>query len=130
MAKPETIDEYLAELSDDKRTALEKLRQTIRSVAPAAEEYFYYHIPAFRLNGQRLIGFAAATKHCAIYPLSGATVKAFKEELKNYDTSPGTIRFTPDKPLSVALVKKLVKARIEENEEQLLKRVAARRKKK
>ena len=129
-AKPETIDEYLAELSVDKRASLEKLRQTIRSVVPAAEEYFYYHIPAFRLNGQRLIGFAAATNHCAIYPLSGATVKAFKEELKNYDTSPGTIRFQSNKPLPAALVKKLVKARIEENEEMLLKRAAARRKKK
>ena len=130
MAKPETIDEYLAELSEDKRAALEKVRQTIRTVVPSAEEYFYYHIPAFRLNGQRLIGFAAATNHCSIYPLSGATVKAFKEELKNYDTSPGTIRFQTDKPLPVALVRKLVKARLEENEEQLLKRAAARRKKK
>ncbi len=129
MAKPETIDEYLAELSEDKRAALEKLRQTIRSVTPTAEEYFYYHIPAFRLNGQRLIGFAAATNHCAIYPLSAATVKAFKDELKNYDTSPGTIRFTPDKPLPATLIRKLVKARIEENEEMLLKRAARRKKK-
>ena len=76
------------------------------------------------------MAFGAATNHCSLYPLSAAIVKAHQDDLKDYDTSPGTIRFTPDKPLSVALVKKLVKARIEENEEQLLKRVAARRKKK
>ena len=85
MAKPETIDEYLAELSEDKRATLEKLRQTIRSVAPTAEEYFYYHIPAFRLNGQRLIGFAVATKslrHLSIKRRDRESLQGRIEELR------------------------------------------------
>ena len=114
--KPNTIDEYLAAVSEDKRAALEKLRQNIKAVAPKAEEYFYYQLPAFRLNGKRLVAFGAATNHCSLYPLSGAIVKAHKDDLKNYDTSPGTIRFPADKPLPTALVRKIVKARIAENE--------------
>jgi uncharacterized protein YdhG (YjbR/CyaY superfamily) len=113
--KPKTIDEYLATLSDDKRTALEKLRKTIKAAAPQAEECISYQMPAFRQNGM-LVGFAAATSHCAFYPMNSSTVKAFKNELKDYDTSKGTIRFQPDKPLPVALVRKLVKARLAENE--------------
>jgi uncharacterized protein YdhG (YjbR/CyaY superfamily) len=112
--KPKTIDEYLAKLSDDKRAALEKLRKTIRAVAPKAEECISYQIPSFRLNGM-LVGFGATAKHCAFYLLSSSTVEAHKAELEGYDTSKGTIRFQPDKPLPAALVRKLVKARIAEN---------------
>jgi uncharacterized protein YdhG (YjbR/CyaY superfamily) len=113
-AKPKTIDEYLAGVSDDQRSALEKLRQTIRSAAPKAEECISYSMPAFKLNGI-LVGFAAQRNHCALYPFNGSTVKAFKDELEGYETSMGTIRFHPDKPLPAALVKKIVKARIAEN---------------
>lgn len=112
--KPRTIDEYLANLSEDNRAALEKLRKTIRLVAPNAEECISYQICAFRQNGM-LVGFGATTSHCAFYLMSGTTVDAFKDELKGYDTSKGTIRFSADKPLPVALVKKLVKARLAEN---------------
>ncbi len=112
--KPKTIDEYLAALSPDKRAALEKLRRTIRSAAPKAEECISYQIPAFRQNGM-LVGFGAAANHCAFYPMSGSTVAAHKRELKDYDTSKGTIRFQADKPLPAALIRKLVKARIAEN---------------
>jgi len=113
--KPKTIDEYLAALSDDKRAALEKLRKTIRAAAPKAEEIISYSLPAFRQNGM-LVAFGATANHCAFYLMSGSTVAAFKNELKNYDTSKGTIRFQADKPLPAALVRKLVKARIKENE--------------
>ena len=112
--KPKTIDEYLATLSDDKRVALEKLRKTIRAAAPKAEECISYMIPAFRQNGL-LVGFGAAARHCSFYPMSAATVAAFKNDLKDFDTSKGTIRFQPSKPLPVALVRKLVKVRIAEN---------------
>jgi uncharacterized protein YdhG (YjbR/CyaY superfamily) len=112
--KASTIDEYLANLSDDKRAALEKLRKTIRAAAPQAEECISYQMPAFRLNGM-LVGFGATANHCAFYPMSASTVAAHKEELQGYDTSKGTIRFQPDKPLPAALVRKLVKARIAEN---------------
>jgi uncharacterized protein YdhG (YjbR/CyaY superfamily) len=113
-AKPSTIDEYLARLSDDKRAALEKLRRTIRAAAPKAEECISYQIPAFRQEGM-LVAFGATAKHCAFYPMSSSTVEAHKDELKEYDTSKGTIRFQADKPLPAALVRKLVKSRLAEN---------------
>ena len=110
--KPTTIDEYLALVKEDQRAALEKLRKTIKAVAPKAEECISYGLAAFRLDGSTLVGFGATAKHCAFYPMSGSTVAAFQDELQDYETSKGTIRFTPDKPLPVALVKKLVKSRI------------------
>ena len=111
--KPTTIDEYLAPLSEDKRAALERLRRAIRAAAPKAEECISYQVPTFRLNGRMLVSFGAAAKHCAFYP-GAYPVAALKAELKQYHTSTGTIRFPPDKPLPVALVRKLVKARITE----------------
>jgi len=113
--KPQTIDEYLAALSDDKRAALEKLRKTIRAAAPKAEECISYQLPAFRLDGKMLVAFGATANHCAFYPMSSSTVEAHKTELKGYDTSKGTIRFQAGNPLPATLVRKLVKARISEN---------------
>jgi uncharacterized protein YdhG (YjbR/CyaY superfamily) len=110
-----TIDQYLATLTDEKRAALEKLRRAIKSAAPEAEECISYQMPAFRLAGKMLVGFRAAANHCAFYPMSSITVESHKSELKNYDTTKGTIRFQPQKPLPAALVRKLVKARIAEN---------------
>ena len=112
--KPKNIDEYLSTLSDDKRAALEKLRKTIRAAAPKAEECISYQLCAFRQNGM-LVGFGATAKHCAFYLMSSSTVETHKDELQNYDTSKGTIRFQADNPLPAALVRKLVKARIAEN---------------
>jgi len=116
--KPEvsTIDEYLATLSEDRRAALEQLRRTIRAAAPDAEECISYRLPAFRLNGRMLVAFGAATNHCAFYPMSARTVAAHATELAGWATSKGTIRFQPDAPLPAALVRKLVRARIVENE--------------
>ena len=113
-AKPKSIDDYLAVLSDDMRAALEKLRKNIRAAAPMAEERISNHIPAFRLNGRLLVAFGVAANHCAFYP-GAFPVAAHKEDLDDYDTSKGTIRFHPSKPLPSALVRKLVKARIGEN---------------
>jgi uncharacterized protein YdhG (YjbR/CyaY superfamily) len=112
--KPKTIDEYLAALSDDKRAALERLRKTIRAAAPKAEECISYQVPAFRQNGM-LVGFGATAKHCVFYLMSSSTVEAHKDDLKDYDTSKGTVRFQAESPLPAALVRKLVKARIAEN---------------
>ncbi len=113
--KPESIDEYLAAVSEDKRAALEKLRRMIKSVAPKAEEYIGYGLAAFRLDGKPLVAIGASANHCAFYLMSGSTVDTHADDLKNYDTSKGTIRFAADKPLPSALVRKLVKARIDEN---------------
>jgi uncharacterized protein YdhG (YjbR/CyaY superfamily) len=113
--KPQTIDDYLAGLSADKRAALEKVRRAIRSAAPEAEECITYGIPGFRLNGKILVAFKAAANHCAFHPMSGATVAAHRKDLAGYDTSPGTVRFQPAEPLPARLIRKLVRARIAEN---------------
>jgi uncharacterized protein YdhG (YjbR/CyaY superfamily) len=112
-AKPQTIDEYLAPLSSEKRAALEKLRRAIKSAAPKAEECISYQVPAFRLGGRMLVAFGAAANHCAFYP-GAFPVKAHKNELKAYSTSKGTIRFQADSPLPATLVRRLVKTRIAE----------------
>ncbi len=106
-----TIDDYLATVKPDQRVALQSMRQTIRAAAPDAEECISYGMPAFRQNGM-LVGFAAAARHCALYAWNGSTVEAFADQLKDYDLSKGTIRFTPDKPLPEALVRHLVKEKI------------------
>jgi uncharacterized protein YdhG (YjbR/CyaY superfamily) len=113
--KAKTIDEYLAALSADKRAALEKLRKAIQAAAPKAEECISYQLPAFRLDGKMLVAFGATANHCAFYLMSSSTVAARQNDLKDYDTSKGTIRFPPDHPLPSTLVRKLVKARIAEN---------------
>lgn len=112
--KPETIDEYLAAVSADKRVALEQLREVIRKAAPQAEECISYGVCAFRWKGP-LVGFGATAKHCAFYLMSGSLVEAYQTELAGYDTSKGTIRFQAENPLPTALVRKLVKARLAEN---------------
>ncbi|MFL6589275.1 MAG: iron chaperone [Chthoniobacterales bacterium] len=95
----------------ERRRALQILRRQIKAAAPTAQECLSYGIPGFRLNGKLLVSYGAATKHCAFYP--GSVVQEFTEELKGYDTSGrGTIRFSPEKPLGAALVRKIVKARI------------------
>jgi uncharacterized protein YdhG (YjbR/CyaY superfamily) len=115
-AKPKTIDEYLARLPDEQRVALEKLRKTIRSAAPKAEECISYELAAFRQDGP-LVAFGAWAKHVAFYPMSGKTLNDFKKEFRDFETSKGTIRFQPDKPLPAALVRKIVKARLAQNAE-------------
>lgn len=109
------IDGYLDRLPDDQRHALEKLRKTIRSTAPSAEECISYQLPAFRLDGKVLVYFGAFARHCAFYPGSSAAVAAHQEELKGYSTSKGTIRFQPAQPLPASLVRKLVRFRMAEN---------------
>ena len=120
--KPKTIDQYLANVKPDHRKTLQELRQTIQTAAPKAEEGISYGIPAFRYNRRALVFFGAWANHCAFYPGSAATLKNFRNELRNFQISKGTIRFSPDKPLPVALVKRLVKTRIAENNDQANKK--------
>lgn len=105
-------DSYLALQPEKVREVLEKLRQTIKSSAPEAEEVISYGMPAFRYHGM-LVYFAAFKNHCSFFP--GSIVEKMKNELKNYKTSKGTIQFTAEKPLPAALVKKIIKARVKEN---------------
>jgi uncharacterized protein YdhG (YjbR/CyaY superfamily) len=112
---PRTVDEYLERVPEPARSTLNKVRAVIRSVAPPdATEGISYGIPTFKYKGM-LASFAAFSDHCSLFPGAGPTIE-FKSELKNFQTSKGTIRFAPDKPPSSALLKKLVKARIAENE--------------
>jgi|SRR5438093_10639998 len=97
--KPNTIDEYLAGVNASHRDILWKLRQTIHDVVPNAEECISYGIPAFRLNRRALVFFGAWAKHCAFYPGSSASLKKFRSDLKGFQISKGTIRFSPDNPL-------------------------------
>jgi uncharacterized protein YdhG (YjbR/CyaY superfamily) len=112
-SKPASIAEYLAAVAPDKRAALERLRKTIKATAPRAEECISYGIPAFRLDGRVLVWFAAATNHCSFFP--GGIVAGFEDELEGYETSKGTVRFTPEHPLPAALIRKLVKAAMARN---------------
>ena len=114
-SKPASIDDFLAGVSPEQRAVLERLRRIIRSVAPKVEETISYGVPTFRLEGKGLVGFGATPRHCALYPLSGRTVGQFADELTGFETSKGTIRFQPDRPLPPSLVKRLVRARIAEN---------------
>ena len=115
-AVPKTVDEYLAGIPEPARSTLNKVRAVIRSAAPAeATEVISYRIPMFKYKGM-LMGFAAFSNHCSLFPGSLSAMKELKNELKDFETSKGTIRFPVDKPPSTALIKKLLKARLAENE--------------
>jgi uncharacterized protein YdhG (YjbR/CyaY superfamily) len=122
-AAPRSIDEYIAGFPASVRKVLEKLRSTIRSAAPSAQETISYQIPAFTLNGH-LVYFAAWKEHIGFYPASTG-IKQFKKELSPYEMSKGTIRFPLDEPLPFELISKIVKFRVEQN----LARAAAKKKK-
>ena len=111
---PKTIDEYMAGVSEPAFTKLVKMRALIRSVLPAeATEIISYRMPAFK-HKKVLVWFAAFSKHCSLFP-TAAVIDAFKDELKGYEIAKGTIHFPLDKPLPAALIKKLVKKRLEQS---------------
>ena len=111
-----TVDEYLAALPEAQRAALEKVRKAIREAAPQAEEVISFRMPGYRYKGM-LVYFAAFEDHLSLFGAGKTLVKEFSEELEAFDVSGSTIHFTPEHPLPAALVKKMVKARVRENEE-------------
>jgi len=112
---PKTVDDYLASVPEPARSTLNKMRATIRSAAPPeATETISYGIPAFKHNGV-LVWYAAFSNHCSFFP-TASVIEAFKDELKGCSISKGTIKFSTDKPLPAALVKKMVKARVAQME--------------
>ncbi len=111
---PATIDGYLSTVKGERRAALEALRRTIRSVIPAAGECISYGIPAFRLDGRIVAGFAARTEGCSYFPFSGSTLGALSRDLEGYERTKSSLHFDPGKPLPAALVRKLIQARIAE----------------
>jgi uncharacterized protein YdhG (YjbR/CyaY superfamily) len=123
------IEAYLAAVPKESRAALENLRQTIKSVVPEADEVISYQIPTFKLDGRMLVSYAAFSEHCSFFPGSGP-IEAHECELRTYQTSKGTVRFTVERPLSASLIKKLVKTRVSLNDAALKKRASGNRTKK
>jgi uncharacterized protein YdhG (YjbR/CyaY superfamily) len=108
---PKSVDEYFASVPEPARSTLGKMRAAIRSAVPAeATETISYRMPAFKHKGV-LVWFAAFSDHCSLFP-TAAVIEEFRNDLKGFSTSKGTIHFPTDKPLPTALVKKLVKARV------------------
>jgi uncharacterized protein YdhG (YjbR/CyaY superfamily) len=110
-AAPKNTDEYLARVPEPARSTLKKIRAAICSAVPReTTEVISYGMPAFKYKGV-LVWFAAFSRHCSLFP-TASVIEIFKNELKGFVISKGTIQFPIDKPLPAALVRKLVKARI------------------
>jgi uncharacterized protein YdhG (YjbR/CyaY superfamily) len=111
-----SVDEYLAGVPEPAHSTLKRMRAVIRSmVPPETTEVISYGIPTFKYK-RGLVAFAAFTNHCSFFPLGASVLDLFQEELKEFRVSKGTLHFPLDKPLPTALLKKIVKARIEQNE--------------
>ncbi len=114
MKKPKNVDAYIAAAPKESRAMLKILRNIIKSAAPKAQEGISYGMPYYSYYG-RLAYFAGHAKHVGFYPMSGV-IRAFKKELRAFATSAGTVRFPIGKPLPASLIRRMVKARVKENE--------------
>ena len=108
------IDQYLDALEEPKRTALARLRQTILEVLPEADQGISYGVPAFKIRGKTIAGFAAFKNHLSYLPHSGSVFPQLQDELKGYTTSSGALRFGIDEPLPAPLVEKLIAVRLQQ----------------
>ena len=110
----EEVTAYLEGIEEPKRSTLETLRETILEVVPDAEQVISYRVPAFRLNGRTIAGFAAFKNHLSYLPFSGSVLPQLADELKGYTMTKSALHFPIDSPLPVALVRKLIEKRISE----------------
>lgn len=108
------VRRYISAQPATHRTALRKIRATIRATAPKAAEHFSYGIPGFRLNDRPLVWYAAFKQHVSLYPVTASIKRALAGSIEGYPTSTGTIRLPLDEPMPVMLIKKIVKARVRE----------------
>ena len=106
------VDEYLRGLEQPKRRTLESLRRTIREIVPEAEEVISYRVPAFRVGGKTVAGFAAYKAHLSYLPFSGSVIGQLSNELDRYTTTKSSVHFPIDRPLPKTLVKKLIQVRL------------------
>jgi uncharacterized protein YdhG (YjbR/CyaY superfamily) len=114
MATPSTVEAYLAELPAAQRAVMEQLRKTIRAAAPEATEVISYAIPTLRLHDRLLVSYAAFKAHVSVFPASDAVIEAVGADLEPYLAGKATIRFPSSKPIPIALVTKVVQARVRE----------------
>lgn len=118
MAEPTTVDEYMATLPDDKRTAMEAIRQAVKSVITEADatETIAYKMPAFRSpNGRFLVSYDAFKNHYSLFPASDEVVRGLGDRITPYLAGKGTIRFPASKPIPTDLVMEIVRIRVAEN---------------
>ena len=114
-ARPQTIEEYIAGFPRPVQTVLKRVRRTIRSAAPDAEETISYNIPTYKLNGRALIYFAGWKAHYSLYPANARLIAAFKKDLAKYEyNDKGTIRFPLDQPIPDKLIARIVRFRAKE----------------
>jgi uncharacterized protein YdhG (YjbR/CyaY superfamily) len=106
------IDEYLSALEEPNRGTLETLRRTILDIVPDAEQVISYRVPAFRVRGQTIAGFAAFKDHLSYLPFSGSVLPQLADELGDYTMTKSSLHFTPDRPLPRELVEKLITVRL------------------
>lgn len=106
------IDATLAALPADQRAALQALRQTIAAVAPEAEDTISYSMPAFRYHGRALVSYSAFKAHCSLFPMSSELIERHRDELADFATAKGTLRFTPGHPIPTDLVERIVRERM------------------
>ena len=110
----EGVNKYISNLPVEQQIALERVRQIIKNTVPEAQEYLSYKMPAYHFQGM-IGGFAAFKNHCSFFPWDSKTINVFKDELKGFKTSAGTIQFTPEKPLSEELLQKILRYRVSGN---------------
>ena len=108
------VDNYLAELDDTKRATLQELRRTLLDLLPDAEETISYGMPAYKVKGKAIAGFAAFKNHLSYLPHSGAVLDKLADELASYESTKGSLHFPVDQPLPRALVSQLVQVRLAE----------------
>ena len=111
-ARPESVDAYLAAVEEPKRSTLQAVRASIRAILPDAEECISYNMPAYRVNGTVVAGFAAFSKHLAYFPHSGHVFDEMEADLAGYTHTAGSLHFAVDTPLPDSLLKKLIAIRL------------------
>ena len=126
-AAPTNIDEYIDGFPDDVQKILQRVRNTIRKVAPTAEESISYQIPTFKLNGRHLIYFAGYKSHISLYPAPRGS-EEFKKELSTYKGGKGTVQFPLDHPIPYGLITRIVKFKVKENKERAIAKKSSKRK--
>ena len=111
------VDAFIKASPKEAQAKLREMRKIVQACAPDAKELISYKMPAYKLNGKWLVGFAGYKKHIGFYAMTGSFFEKYKSELKDYEVSKGTVRFPLDRPLPVTLIKKFVKARMRRSNE-------------